>query len=168
MPEECQGNCLVSSAVSSWGVLPFVLGCPERRDTSPALGFQSSLWAIREVHSKYSKMLQSILSGCIKCSPLGERSVTDALQVTLLSGFVDSRCCLMWLPAALSLNPCLGLTYSARLCSGALLCTGKWPGPQKAVPWAGSLWGVGGGQELPCPCLNRPWQIAQYPAWESH
>lgn len=84
----------------------------ERRETSPVSWFQICLRATWEVDSKYFKILQRLLSRHIKGLASGERIVTDTLQVTLLSGFVDSSCCLVWLPADLSLKPCLGLTSS--------------------------------------------------------
>lgn len=135
----------------------------ERRQTSPALGFQS-WWAIQEVHGKYFKMLQSILSGHIKCSPLGERSVTDALQVTLLSGFVDSCCCLMWLQATLSLNLCLGLTYSTCLCSGPFSASANGQDHRRLCHEPGASGGARGALPLSpqaladsaVPCLGEP------------
>ena len=92
----------------------------ERREKSPVSWFQICLRATWEVDSKHFKILQRVLSRHIKGLASGERIVTDALQITLLSGFVDSSCCFVWLPADLSLKPCLGLTPSPWL---LLWCT---------------------------------------------
>lgn len=150
-----------------------------KEETGLILWLQSCLHTVGKLYREYFKHC-SILTRHIKGQPPGEGSVTDATHIALLigfvglydachvsslSGFVDSCCCLMWLPAHLSLNPCLGLTHSPL---SLLQCPSLCGQVARTTEGCFDEPGVFGEEELSCPCLRRCWQSGQSSACESH
>lgn len=176
---ECLCFCLAMIAKGLGRAGHFMSCGHTKEEIGLILWLHSCLQTVGKLYSEYFKHC-TILTRHVKGQPPGEGDLTDAIHITLLSrsvgsydashvfslsGFGDSCCCLMRLPAHLSLNPHLGLTHSPL---SLLQCPSLCGQVARTTEGCFDEPGVFGEQELPCPCLCRHWQSGQYPACESH
>jgi hypothetical protein len=142
-------------------------GRTPKRGDKPCFRVSELFVAKWEVFSKYFKMLQHSLQAYQGLTIRGKKC--DRCPSSYLAEWI---CGLMLVFDVASSRPFIKSVPWADPkhygpCSSALFFfyMGKWPGPQKVFA---DEPGASGGQELPCPCLHRHWQMGQYPDWESH